>query len=179
MRRRLQREHVVGFDLSLRATAACALPLEWDLDLERAVTTTSGYPLDSEADAEALIRRVDHIVRDLVLFCGVYRAKHIFIEGLAFSQQSNRAHALAELHGAVKLTFFRELGIVVEPFTASFARKVLLQKLPKKDSKAFTLANVRRFTAVAEWTEDEIDAFVVANAGLMRTGGVAMSFPGT
>lgn len=181
MRRRLygKKDTVVGLDLSLTGTAACALPLGWDHDMYRARTMKSGYMLPNDSSPEDQVKRLITIVDDVVDFCDRRRAKHVYIENYAFSQKQSRAHALGELGGTVKKEVYQKLGLVVIPVVASRARKILLQHLPRADSKKFTIKNVKRLEGPSwGWTEDECDSFVVCNAGLMFVGGTAMSFPG-
>ena len=181
MRRRLHGKAptVVGLDLSLTGTAACALPIGWDHDMYRARTMKAGYMLPNDSTPEAYVQRLVSIVDAVVEFCQRRKAKYVFVEGYAFSAMLSRAHSLGELGGVVKKDVYIRLQKVVTPIVVSRARKILLQKLPRADSKKFTIKNVKRLEGPSwGWSEDECDSFVIANAGLMMTGGVAMTFPG-
>jgi hypothetical protein len=176
---RVDATHVVGLDLSLRAAAACALPIRWDHDLSKVRMMVTGSALANDATARDQIERIDQIAHDVSVFCINAHARRIYTEAYAFSRRSTSSHQLAELGGVVKSRLLDDLDIAVVPVTASQARKVLLQQLPRKDSKAFTIRNVRRLGGIAsKWTEDECDAFTICNLALMHEGGTAMSFPG-
>lgn len=171
---------VVGLDLSLRAAAACAIPLTWGQDIRRVRTAVFGYPLDANATQREHAERRAQIAHDVVVFCINNGARHVFVEDYAFSKRASSVTKLAELGGVVKDHVLDCLDLEVVPVTASVSRKTMLQRLVKRDVKAWVLGSVRqRFGAqVAAWGEDEIDAFVVANHGAMVAGGVAMTFDG-
>lgn len=172
--------HAVGLDLSLRAAAACALPLGWEGDLAEVLMMTTGSTLAADAHARAQIERYVQIAHDVLVFCINHPPKVALVEDYAFSGGGQaRARALAELGGAVKARLLDDLDLAVEPVTASHARKVLLQKLPRRGVKEYAVANVRRLGPIASrWTEDECDAFVIANVALERAGGHALTFEG-
>ena len=171
------RRVVVGLDLSLRAAAAAKVTLPWDGDLEDVVTRVIGDEVSKDSAPEAYARRLDLIAKSMVDFCD--GADVVYVEEYAFSQMSKRAHSLGEVGGVVKLELFRRLGHAPIPVTASTARKTMLQKLPRKGVKEFTMRNVRRLGAPADrWTEDQIDAFVCLNHGVMLQGGIALTFAG-
>lgn len=140
----------------------------------------SGSKLSADASAKDHVERLLRINDDVHYFCVDLEATRVAIEEYAFSAgRQSHAHSLAELGGTIKLRIFRSLGIVVEPITASHARKVLLQKCPRKGAKDFAVVNVRRLGPIAKaWTEDECDAFAIANTILMRAGGTALTFEG-
>lgn len=102
----------------------------------------------------------------------------VFVEEMAFGQAGAHAREVAELTGIVKLRVLEAWGVYPVPVVASRARKVLLQKLPRKDVKKFVLANVRRLPGADRWADAQADAFVVANMGVMISGGTAMTFSG-
>ncbi len=170
---------VVGLDLSLTGAAACALPCPWDGDLlDVRMMPMAGYKLTNDASATERRERIISI-RDAVLaFCTKVQARRIWVEDYAFSAPG-RITMLAELGGTVKIDLWENWGVSVETVRASQARKVLLQKLPQKDSKLFTKINVQKLGGPAStWNEDQIDAFVIANYAL-STVGTALSFPGS
>lgn len=172
--------YVLGLDLSLRAAAACIVPLDWDgASLGQLRTCVVGEALANDADECMRLGRLHHIAEGLVAFCRAHGVKHAFVEQYAFSQTGAHARSIAEVGGVVKYRLFRKLGIVCEPVVASSARKLLLTKCPKKDVKKFVVKNVRRLGGTArEWTEDEVDAFVVANMGMYLVGKPHMNFDG-
>lgn len=172
---------VVGLDLSLRASGVCALPTPWNQDMRLARVMHVGAELTKEATATMRIERMVRIANTIVAFCRSVNAGRVFIEDHAFGLSStNNANQTIEMTGIVKAAIYTEIGSAVEPVHASRARKILLQQLPRKDIKKFAQANVKRLGGVVQsWSEDEIDSFVIANAGIMLTGGVAMTFPGT
>lgn len=171
---------VVGLDLSLRASAFCALPCPWDHDMSRVRVMHVGAALTKEATPFARISRMALISDALLAFCKEVQARKIYIEDHAFGLAStSNANQTIEMTGGCKLALFNDWGAVAEPIHSSRARKILLQQLPRKGAKEYAQRNVKRLgCVVATWTEDEIDAFVIANAGIMLAGGVAMSFPG-
>jgi len=177
--RKLRTEVVVGLDLSLRAAAVCAIPIGWGQDLTKVVTAVFGASLTQDATTRDRLERLIQIAHDIELFCIHHKATHVATEAYAFAARSSSAHALAELGGVVKTRLLDHLDIVTESIVASQARKTLLQKLPRKKVKEYTLRNVRRLGGVTKtWTDDEIDAMVIANHLLMTCGGVAMTFEG-
>lgn len=184
MRRRSARRFagtIVGLDLSLRAPAACALPCPWDLDMGAARVMHAGAELTKDATPAEHLERMLDIADAIVSFCHEVRAQRVYIEDHAFGLASTaNANKTIEMTGIVKAWVKCKVGIAPEPIHSAKARKILLQQLPRKGAKEYAQRNVKRLgTYVAKWTEDEIDAFVIANAGIMLAGGVAMSFPGT
>jgi hypothetical protein len=171
---------VVGLDLSLTGAAGCALPCPWDGDLSRVrMMPMAGYGLKKDASVREQLDRIITI-RDVVYeFCREVQARKVGIEDYAFSA-AGRITMLAELGGSVKTCLWEDWATEPEIIKASSARKVLLQKLPAKDSKLFTQVNVRSIGPIAsKWNDDEIDAFVIANTVLMNAGGTALTFPGS
>lgn len=172
---------VVGLDLSLTSAAACALPCPWDGDLAHArMMPIAGHSLARDASVREQLERIASIRDAVIRFCRqLPRPLRIGIEDYAFSAQG-RITMLAELGGATKVVLWEGLGVEPEILKASYARKLLLQKLPAKDSKAFVHLNVRELGPIAsKWNGDEIDAFVVANAVLSHAGGTALTFRGS
>lgn len=186
MRRRLASTRVdawvVGIDLSLRAAAACALPLRWDHDLRKARTIKAGYGLATDAAPLARVQRFAQIAHDLSVFCVNTQAVRIGIEEYAYGAGNAQAHQTVECGGALKVAILELLGLAVYPVQASSARKILLQQVPRLgrgQTKPWVVRNVKRLGGpTEEWTDDECDAFVVANAVLMHAGGTALTFPG-
>lgn len=181
MRKRVARGCVVGLDLSLRATAMCCIPLDWDLDVSRVVMGRAGYEIENADDEIEQAERRRQIAHDVDLFCLNARAKRVGIEAYAFRKQTSSVTKLAELGGVVRDCLL-DSKLAFETINAAQARKTLLQNCPTKGAKEFAQRNVKRLIELNElvtaWTEDEIDAFVIANHILMRAGGIAMTFEG-
>lgn len=174
-------ETIIGLDLSLRAAAVCALPRNWQYDMKSIRTLVVGENVSNADAEEARIRRLDKISSAIVEFCRSNHAIAIGVEDYAFSQGQSRAHALGELGGVVKLAIYKALGIAPLPIVASTARKTLLQRARVKGmkDKDYVVHNVKRLGPVAErWTDDEVDAFVIANAMLERAGYIALTYEG-
>jgi len=168
---------IVGLDLSLRSAAGAKVRLPWDGDLEDVQTCVVGVDLENDATPEDVARRLEIISSRLVDFCG--DATSVFVEEYAFSARKSRAHAIGEVGGTVKLDVFRRLGHAPKPIPPATARKTMLQKLPGADVKSWVVRNVRRLGGpTGGWTDDQIDAFVVMNHGVMLKGGVALTFAG-
>lgn len=139
----------------------------------------AGKKLDNNASPDEQLDRIEMIAKRIVDFCKQRNAEAVYVEEYAFAQGRSRAHALGELGGEVKRQARRRLGFAVQPIVASQARKTLLMKVPRAKSKVFVIRNVQRLGGQTKyWTDDEIDAFVIANHGLMLRGGVAMGFDG-
>ncbi len=170
---------VVGLDLSTTGSAACALPCPWDGKIKGArQMKPAGYKLTNDATQTELRERIIAIRDPILAFCKEVQARKIMVEDYAFSA-SGKITMLAELAGNVKLDIWENWGVSVEVIAASSARKILLQKVPQKDSKIFTAVNVRKLGGqTKDWTVDQVDAFVVANACLCRIGATHLSFQG-
>jgi Holliday junction resolvasome RuvABC endonuclease subunit len=174
--------HVVGIDLSLRAAAACAIPFPWDHDLEKVRMLRAGYALGMAATAKERIERIAQLAHDISIFCLNVKACRIGIEDYAFSKSSAHQHQTFETGGALKVAVLELLDLEVYPITASTARKTLLGVVPRLGAgktKPWVVRNVKRLGGPTEgWTDDEADAFVVANRVLADAGGIAMAFDG-
>lgn len=169
----------VGLDLSLTASAACAVPLNWNHDLALVKTYIVGRKLTLEATPQDALDRMLEIADGIFEFCRTVQARHVWIEQHAFGAQGRNANQTIEMTGIVKAKLYEDWGIVVVPIVASSARKILLQRLPRKDVKKFAVRNIKRLGGqAATWTDDQCDAFCVVNAALMKIGGTAMTFLG-
>lgn len=171
---------IIGLDLSLRAAAACWIPRGWKGDTTKLKVGTWGEELTKGASLEDKIKRMIYIADSIVTWAeertGV---KAMFVEDYAFQIRSASAAPLHELGGIVKRECYVRLGLALTPVNISSGRKTLLQKLPGKGAKEFTERNVRRLKGEAlYWNNDEVDAFVVANHGVMLSGGTPLSFEG-
>ncbi len=170
---------IIGIDSSLRAAAVCALPLDWNYQLKYAKTKVFGYELSKDATEKDHLVRLSDISDGILKFARDVQADHVWIENYAFSAKRSRAHALGEAGGTIKLKLFEDWGVVTHSVVNQTARKHLLQKLVRADVKKYVCQNVKRLGFPAsKWTDDEIDAFVVANYGLHKVTGRSMSFEG-
>lgn len=159
---------ILGIDLSTKATAAVAVPLDWDGRWSRVRSMVAGEPLTREAtDAERAIRTASIAAR-VVAFARETGAGHAWIESYAFDQRT-AAHTLGELGGVVRLELVRA-GVQIHTAQMATARKLLLGKLPRSGVKDAVQATLRAAGAPV-WTPDECDAFVAANFGLAEMGG--------
>ncbi len=170
---------IVGLDLSLRGSAACWMPAKWKGDTTKLEMGTFGYPLTKDATLSEIMDRYLAIANGIVEFVKLRTTRAIYVEDYAFSMRSSSTAVLHELGGVVKVMLYQATGMVPIPVSASTCRKTLLQKLPKKDLKKFTEQNIRRLKGEAlYWDADQVDAFCVVNHGMMKEGGVPLSFLG-
>lgn len=177
---------IVGLDLSLRATACAAIPLDWATqDLAAVRMKILGAELTKTATREETIDRMIDIADGVIKFCHEVQARGVFLEDHAFGMGGQNANQTIEMTGIVKAWLREHWGVAAIPVASASARKTLLQHVPSSRGqpkgfvKKFVARNVQRLGPVAQaWTLDEIDAFVVANHGLMVRGGVAMTFMG-
>lgn len=174
-------EGLIGLDLSLRSAAAAWVPKGWKGNPKHVHVAHWGYELTNEASEKDQAQRRHFIAGSILAFVKARSAMtcRVYVEEYAFSRNSASASGLHELGGVVKDRLFQH-GYLFESVTASAARRTLLQKMPKKDSKDFTHDNVRRLKGEAlYWNGDEIDAVVVANHGAFLFGWTPLSYPGT
>lgn len=180
---------VVGLDLSLRQAAAVVIPPDWDLEWHSLKTLVWGGGLPYTAPESDRLDRLHWMKQQVYGFCVDNNARHVFVEQYAFSQGQSQAHALGELGGVIKLTLHEHLRIwgikpareiagegvwTLQTVTASQARKFLLGKVPAKGAKDFTHVRLQAMGAPFK-TQDETDAFVVANWGQSELGRVALA----
>jgi len=159
---------LLGLDLSLTASAAVAVPLDWDGQWSRVRTCVVGEKLRRDATDAERARRTETIAARLVGFARAVSATHGFVEGYAFGQ-STAAHALGELGGVVRLELVRA-GIELHTVPMQSARKLLLGRCPREGAKVAVCAALRAAGARFE-SLDEYDAAAVANFGLSELGG--------
>jgi hypothetical protein len=176
---------VVGLDLSLTGTACVSIPLAWTQDLSEVRTKRLGYKLKNDATPTEKIERMITIADGVIEFCTLVQARHVYLEDHAFGAGGANANQTIEMTGIVKGWLRDQWGVTAIPVHASSARKTLLQHVlsprgqPKGWVKKWVANNVRRLGGpILEWTEDEIDAFVIANHALMIQRGMSMSFLG-
>lgn len=172
--------YIAGLDLSINASAVCIIPRTWDQKLGPVKTFVSANPkLPNDAPEDDRLDRYEKNARCIADFLWHYPIEAIYFEQYAFSQGQSKAHALGENGGIIKSLIRQKVKLTPEAVVASSARKTLLGKCPNSGAKEYVRKNVRRLEGSArEWGDDEIDAFVIANHGLMLCGGVAMTFEG-
>jgi hypothetical protein len=163
---------LIGLDLSTRAAAAVACPLNWDGDWQRLRSTVVGEPLSRGASE---VERIDRCVRigvQLTRFAKECDVDAAFIEGYAYGQAS-AAHSLGELGGLVRLGLMRA-GIGLYVANMGSARKLMCGTIKRgTDPKEVVKATLQRADAPTWLTEshDLCDAFVCVNWGLSELGG--------
>jgi hypothetical protein len=159
----------LGLDLSLTASAAVAVPLDWDGDWSRVRSLVVGEPLRRDASDAERAQRTERIAARLVSFARAEGASEAWIEGYSFGSKVGREH-LGELGGVVRLELVRA-GIEIRSVPVASARKLLLGKCPRQCAKVLTAEALRAAGAPRAWSLDELDAFAVANAALAEVGG--------
>lgn len=161
----------MGIDLSLRQTAAVIAIAGTNVPGH---SMTCGEDLTHDATAEEKLLRMRKITEALIAFREQHRASHVFVEQYAYNMsQASRAHSMGELGGIVKNAFF-DSGVIVLPVVATQARKFLFGRLPAKGAKKEASRRLKVMGFVFR-TEDEGDAFIVANYGLSELGYPALS----
>lgn len=160
---------LAGIDLSLRATAAVALPLDWGGDWTLLKTFGAGYELHREATVASHAARLQGTADKLVAFCGDVKAESVHIESPAYSMRTSQ-HALGELHGVVKVSLVYA-GFATNVTQIMSARKLLLGKIPRKGQKEAVKAALRAAGAPMGWSDDLYDAMCVLNYALNEQGG--------
>jgi hypothetical protein len=187
--------YVVGFDLSLKAPAAVALPLDWRPGDWKHVKAWLGKPPtpDSKADYAGRMARyawlagwASSCVRDL----GSNRIKlHAFVEQYAFSKDTNTASQIIGAGEFTKYKLWDAFRLELVPLVAAHCRKVVLGANPRrgfngigtsKDAVKVYIQDTifNHFGAPKTWKGDnECDAFIVASTGLSELGGKILSLP--
>lgn len=167
---------LMGLDLSPTASAAFAVPFDWDGVWSRTACITAGESLSRGAPDTARALRCETIATQIVAFARQHRVTIAYIEGYTFGR-SDQAHTIAEVSGVVRLELVRT-GIEIVSAPASAARKLLLGKVPRFDQKAAVYAAFR--AAGAPITSfDEADALAAANYGLSEHGAYCFTMGAT
>ena len=176
---------VLGFDLSLTAPAAVALPLDWRPGDWRAVKWWLANPeAPKQDDRRGQLERYLEISKGVRYFVsrvtGVpgapgRRLENLYIEQYAFSRNNKGASKLMELGGVVRGELVEQCGIVAETVGTSEARKLLLGKVPRSDQKVAVQLCLYSAGAPKVWEENICDAFVCVNWGLFECGGAALA----
>ena len=113
---------VLGFDLSLTAPAAIALPLDWRPgDWKRAKAWLAEPPAPEGQDdlAGQLVRYI--AIAEWAVRCAVSCGRHVrgYIESYGFNKNNANASRLQESGGHVKAMLYRECGLILRPVTSS------------------------------------------------------------
>lgn len=174
---------LLGLDLSTRAAAAVAVPLDWDGDFGRVSWEVFGIPLKKDASDFERALRTERIATGIVRFARAHHVKEAWIEGYAFNQKK-AAHTLGEVGGVVRVELVRA-GIAISTANMSSSRVLLLGKLPPRGSDVSAKQESARVLAAAgaptEWIEQEgldlVDGYVAVNLGLSIAGGFFYAQP--
>lgn len=176
---------ILGLDLSLRGSGLALVPLDWapGLDFARVRVQTVGQSLSADATPRQQAERIAKIANAIVVFARNNGVTKAWIENYAFSRGDSRAHALGELGGVVRVALLKS-GIPFDVVHSNTARAHLgkFAARPKKKSENRNVENLppkmkvqvqlalHAMGAPKHWTGDELDAFVVANHGLIEGG---------
>jgi hypothetical protein len=162
---------VAGLDLSLRGSAAVVLGAGWS-PISPWRGGFASLRLTEQGKLEGQ-ERCAAIVHALCAFVVGEGATHVFVEEHSFSKGlMQHAFARAELVGAVKHSLWSIDHLPSQPVVASAARRLLFgpqHRMTSKEWKRFIEARFAEMGAPA-MSEDERDAFVVANAGWVQLG---------
>lgn len=170
-----QVSHIVGFDLSLTAPAAVAIPVDWKPGDWKRVKSWLLKPLSPKSDDLAgqfkrykvILSWIEGIISGSI-FIGA-----AFIEQYAFSRNNSQASKLMELGGCARLKMYDRCLVPVTVNTSQ-ARKLMLGKVPKGDQKLAVQRYLFDAGAPKDWEENICDACCVANYGLSECGGTAL-----
>lgn len=162
---------IVGLDLSLRASAAIALPLDFAATLDWTATrwTTCGSSLPRDASERERCDRLRTIRDHLLAFIGEHQPTAVFLEEQAFGQSGSMSREIAGMTWTVRLAL-DAAGVPVRLVTASAARKVLLGKVPRAKLKTAVQSALLGIGAPFADDDDVSDAFTIANFGLTELG---------
>jgi len=175
---------VVGLDLSLRSSGVCVLPVDWSSDgfeWSSVSTESFGYSLPDSSSVNQRATRWISIAESIFDFVNARTGKaewnvhRVWIESYAFSRKTKSAHELAELGGVVKAELSNHYDLSVA--TPQQCRKTFLGKEPRSEKKRAVQRQLVALGCPFHDREDEADAFVVANHGLMVEGFVGLSCP--
>lgn len=174
----------IGLDISLTSAGIAVIPPRWcPGDWHNVATMAFGRGLPKDASEKERVERCVDIATRLQVFASTvvdlaarnHGAVDIAIEQYAFSRMLSQAHRLGEVGGLVKVFMMRTFPEAsLDAVVASSARKFLFGKLPAKNIKKAVIAGLRS-AGCPFTTEDEMDAFVVANYARSTRGLKAMS----
>lgn len=175
---------VVGIDLALGGTGLVAIPLDWGGDWYRVAHATARASAKAPQGIAASVGRMTGLRDDILRFCAQAQPVAVALLGYAFSKSANAGFTAGELGGIVKLGLV-EAGYDVRGVIESSARTLLGKLPPTRATKNFPTPPKQKEWAigrlaeagcpVAMWGENELDAFVAANAVLAEvTQGAAL-----
>lgn len=175
---------VLGFDLSLTAPAAVALPIDWkpgDWGRAKAWLLKTKAPSSSDDEVGQLNRyaQIALWAAGVVGGCSKLGARpQVFVEAYGFRKNNASASRIMEAGGITKLEVFKRWGVTMTTVNASQARKLLLGFNPPKDPKLVVQDVLfNRAGAPKTWDENQADAFVVCQFGLAELGGKCFAYP--
>lgn len=169
--------NVMGLDLSLSAAGFVAVPSDWGGDWTRIARHHVGHSLPRDATELRRVGRLHQITSEGIMFAKRHGCSAAVFEHYAFGTKFERER-LGEVGGAMKLGLVAQAGIVdFESKSAGTARKLLMGKCPTKDAKAHVREFLLGHGMPRVWTDDEMDAFVVANWWLWKNDGWALALP--
>ena len=148
------------------------IPAQWEVcDWAALQFMAWGAPLTKAATHVEQIERCVDIADRVVTFASEHNAISAFVEGYAFAANSSSAYQLGELGGAVRYALAHHLDLYPKPISVSSVRSYLLGKIPpgKGAGKTAVEACLRR-AGLELASNDEYDAFAVANYGIMALG---------
>lgn len=168
---------VLGADLSLRGAGLVAVPADWCGDWSKIARATVGHPLPKSASTADRIGRLVRLSAEVVTFGEQNGCTVAILEEYAFTSMHSHAHALGELGGVVKVLLRERSKLQVDVVPPASARKLIAGKLPRKDVKVHVRGVLTSMGMPTAWTDDEADAFVVANWAMSAIGGYALVTP--
>jgi Holliday junction resolvasome RuvABC endonuclease subunit len=165
-------KYALGFDLSLTAPAAVALPLNWRPgDWKRAKSWLMKPKAPKNDDTAGQMARYGDIMRWAADVFEEETPSEYAIEAYAFSKNNAQASRLMELGGIVRFRLYAAWGAIPIVIAASSARKTIFGKNPISDPKLRVQVALDRAGAPKAWEENICDAFVIANHLLSVMGG--------
>jgi hypothetical protein len=174
---------VIGFDLSLSAPAAVALPTDWKPGDWKRVKAWLGKPPtpESQDDLHGQMRRYGYIA-GWAVECIATLGSDVsgYVEAYGYSANNKNASRIQESGGVVKWMLWYKNRTILTPVTSSGARKLTLgfnPRRPTHDPKVVVQTTVFKFGAPKSWGENECDAFLIAQAGLSELGGTILALP--
>lgn len=179
----------IGFDLSLRAPAAVALPLDWKPgDWKRAKAWTAKPPEPKAKDDYAGQMARYAFIAEWACKCvgGLGNAEvHGAVEAYGFSMNNSMSSVIMGSGEIVKLALWERCDLPLRAYTASACRKLSLGYNPRRspgDPRDHVKLVIQRacfdvFKVPKHFTEDECDALLVAQHLLSDLGGRILSIP--
>jgi hypothetical protein len=173
--------YVVGFDLSLTAPAAVALPLDWRPGAWGRMRHFSVSPrVPSTDDLTGQLTRYLEIADFAEAVVHEMRSPHppqVFVEAYGFSRNTQHGSRIMESGGIVKARLYERFRVVMLPVVAASARKFFLgfnPTRPKYNAKV-VIQDALHKCKMPYHGEDVADAFLVANYGLTECRVAALS----